>query len=79
MRTNQLLSESVEKLLAWYPAHARDLPWRQDQEPYHVWLSEIMLQQTRVEAVKGYYRRFLQALPDIAALADAPEEQLLKL
>lgn len=58
MRTNQLLSESVEKLLAWYPAHARDLPWRQDQEPYHVWLSEIMLQQTRVEAVKGYYRRF---------------------
>lgn len=79
MNTNQLLSESVEKLLAWYPAHARDLPWRQDQEPYHVWLSEIMLQQTRVEAVKGYYQRFLQALPDISALADAPEEQLLKL
>ena len=50
MNTNQLLSESVEKLLAWYPAHAWDLPWRQDQEPYHVWLSEIMLQQTRVEA-----------------------------
>ena len=79
MNTIQLLSESVEKLLAWYPAHARDLPWRQDQEPYHVWRSEIMRQQSRVEAVKGYYQRFLQALPDIAALADAPEEQLLKL
>ena len=53
MRTNQLLSESGEKLLAWYPAHAPALPWRQDQEPYHVWLWEIMLQPTRVEAVKG--------------------------
>ena len=79
MEPNQHLSEFVTRLLAWYPEHARDLPWRRDREPYHVWLSEIMLQQTRVEAVKGYYQRFLQALPDIAALADAPEEQLLKL
>ena len=66
-------------LLPWYAAHARVLPWRLDREPYHVWLSEIMLQQTRVEAVKGYYARFLEALPDIPALAAAPEEQLLKL
>jgi A/G-specific adenine glycosylase len=66
-------------LLPWYPMHARDLPWRADREPYHVWLSEIMLQQTRVEAVRGYYARFLAALPDIRALAEAPEDRLLKL
>lgn len=68
-----------EKLLRWYDRNRRDLPWRHDPSPYHVWLSEIMLQQTRVEAVIGYYERFLQALPDIAALAAAPEEQYLKL
>ncbi len=66
-------------LLPWFEEHARDLPWRADREPYHVWLSEIMLQQTRVEAVKRYYPRFLRALPDVAALAAAPEEKLLKL
>lgn len=66
-------------LLPWYAQNARQLPWRQDKEPYHIWLSEIMLQQTRVEAVKGYYQRFLQQLPDIAALAAASENQLLKL
>ena len=69
----------TELLLPWYAENRRELPWRADREPYHVWLSEIMLQQTRVEAVKGYYLRFLQALPDIAALAEAPEERLLKL
>lgn len=69
----------VNDLLEWYPEHARDLPWRADREPYHVWLSEIMLQQTRVEAVKEYYKRFLQALPTIQSLAEADEEQLLKL
>lgn len=53
----------------WYQSHRRDLPWRRDREPYHVWLSEIMLQQTRVEAVKGYYLRFLDALPTVDALA----------
>ena len=68
-----------ERLLDWFAANARDLPWRRDREPYHVWLSEIMLQQTRVEAVKGYYERFLQALPTIADLADAPYEQVQKL
>ncbi len=66
-------------LLPWYAIHKRQLPWRQDREPYHVWLSEIMLQQTRVEAVKGYYTRFLQALPTVAHLAYADEELLLKL
>ena len=66
-------------LLPWYDAHKRDLPWRQDQEPYHIWISEIMLQQTRVEAVKGYYTRFLQMLPTIGMLANADEELLYKL
>ena len=66
-------------LLPWYQQNKRDLPWRQDKYPYHVWLSEIMLQQTRVEAVRGYYARFLEALPTVQHLARCPEEQLLKL
>ncbi len=66
-------------LLPWYGEHKRELPWRQDKDPYHIWVSEIMLQQTRVEAVKGYYTRFLQALPDVAALANAEDELLHKL
>lgn len=66
-------------LLAWYDAGRRILPWREEPTPYHVWLSEIMLQQTRVEAVKPYYDRFLQYLPDIESLAAVEEEQLLKL
>ena len=69
----------AEPLLAWYDAGRRVLPWREDPTPYHVWLSEIMLQQTRVEAVKPYYDRFLEELPDIASLAAAEEERLLKL
>ncbi len=63
----------------WYAANARVLPWRADTQPYHVWVSEIMLQQTRVEAVTGYYRRFLEALPTVEALAEADDELLLKL
>lgn len=66
-------------LVAWYCENHRQLPWRADKEPYHVWVSEIMLQQTRVEAVKPYYDRFLKALPDIASLAAVDEEKLLKL
>ena len=66
-------------LLPWYDRVKRDLPWRMDKKPYHVWLSEIMLQQTRVEAVKGYYSRFLQALPDVESLAKADDELLHKL
>lgn len=66
-------------LLKWYQEEKRSLPWREDPTFYHVWLSEIMLQQTRVEAVKGYYERFLKVLPTIESLAIVPEEELLKL
>ena len=66
-------------LFRWYEAGHRALPWRQDREPYHVWLSEIMLQQTRVEAVKGYYARFLAELPTIAQLAACAPDRLTKL
>ena len=75
----KLPQQLPERLLEWYAAGHRDLPWRRDREPYHVWLSEIMLQQTRVEAVKGYYRRFLAELPDIPALAACPPDRLAKL
>ncbi len=68
-----------ESLLQWYDENRRILPWREDPTPYHVWISEIMLQQTRVEAVKGYYDRFLAALPDIKSLAEAEEDTYLKL
>ena len=74
-----LLSELPGLLLPWYRENRRDLPWRSDREPYHVWLSEIMLQQTRVEAVKGYYTRFLDALPDIPSLSQCDDELLYKL
>ena len=66
-------------LLKWYRAGHRQLPWRLDPTPYHGWVSEIMLQQTRVEAVLGYYQRFLQALPTVQALANATDDQLFKL
>lgn len=69
----------VEDLLAWYDKYARVLPWRSNPDPYYVWVSEIMLQQTRVEAVKEYFKRFIKALPDVESLANASEEQLLKL
>ena len=68
----------VTPLLYWYQSVKRDLPWRRDPTPYHVWISEIMLQQTRVEAVKGYYERFLNAYPDITALAAADDDALNK-
>lgn len=73
------LPSVVDPLLKWYRVNARNLPWREDHSPYRVWLSEIMLQQTRVEAVIPYFNRFLAALPSIRALAEAEEEQLLKL
>ena len=66
-------------MVQWYRKNKRDLPWRNNPEAYRVWISEIMLQQTRVEAVKGYYNRFLKALPDVQSLAEAEEDQLLKL
>jgi len=66
-------------LLPWYRLHKRDLPWRLTKEPYRIWVSEIMLQQTRVEAVKGYYARFLEQLPTVEALAGCDDEILHKL
>ena len=74
-----VLDEIADPLLAWYDRGRRVLPWREEPTPYHVWVSEIMLQQTRVEAVKPYYDRFMKALPDVQSLAQAEEEELLKL
>ncbi len=68
-----------EALLPWYGEHARKLPWRASRDPYRVWVSEIMLQQTRVEAVLEYYARFLEAFPTVEALAGADEDRLFKL
>lgn len=76
---NMELQALVEPLLNWYDRSHRILPWRECPTPYRVWISEIMLQQTRVEAVRPYYERFLHALPDIAHLAQVPEDELLKL
>ena len=73
------LESIVQPLLKWFDQNARILPWRDQPTPYRVWVSEIMLQQTRVEAVKPFYQRFMEALPDIQALADCDEEELLKL
>ena len=79
-KTDKLIfSQLPAALLPWYEANKRDLPWRQDKDPYHIWLSEIMLQQTRVEAVKGYYARFLKTVPTMEALANADDELLHKL
>ena len=73
------LTQIVEPLLFWYQKNKRSLPWRDQPTPYRVWVSEIMLQQTRVEAVKPYFERFLSQLPSIQALASCPEDRLLKL
>ena len=69
----------LSPLLSWYEENKRDLPWRHTRNPYRIWVSEIMLQQTRVDAVLPYYARFLDTLPTVSALANAPEAQLLKL
>jgi A/G-specific adenine glycosylase len=69
----------VKPMLVWYNENARDLPWRRTKDPYLIWVSEIMLQQTRVEAVLGYYERFTSALPTVTDLALCPEDRLLKL
>lgn len=73
------LEKIVTPLLTWFEGNARVLPWREEPAPYRVWVSEIMLQQTRVEAVKPYFERFTKELPDVAALAECEEEKLLKL
>ena len=66
-------------LLLWYGQHKRDLPWRRDPTPYRVWVSEIMLQQTRIEAARSYYERFMAAFPTVQSLAAADEDTVLKL
>ena len=78
MWEDEKIASFREKLLAWYDANKRDLPWRRTQDPYKIWISEIMLQQTRVDTVIPYYERFLDWFPTVADLAQAPEERLLK-
>ena len=78
METPHLAPFITRKLLLWYDAQARVFPFRGPKDPYRVWLSEIMLQQTRTETVGPYYERFLARFPDVFALAEAPEEQVLK-
>lgn len=73
------LTQITEPLQAWFDTHARVLPWRDQPSAYYVWISEIMLQQTRVEAVKPYFERFIKELPDVKALAECPEDRYLKL
>lgn len=79
MTEQQRLAQVLEALCTWYHQGHRDLPWRRTTDPYPVWISEIMLQQTRVEAVKGYYARFLEALPTVEALASCDDDTLHKL
>ena len=79
MDREERLRAAGRPLLSWYHEHRRILPWRERPEPYRVWISEIMLQQTRVEAVKPYFDRFMEALPGVAALAEVTEDRLLKL
>lgn len=73
------MQKIVNPLLEWYCQNKRILPWRIDKDPYHVWISEIMLQQTRIEAVIGYYQRFMEELPTIIDLANCSQDKLLKL
>ena len=76
---NDTLTKLPPPLLRWYRENARDLPWRKTRDPYRIWVSEIMLQQTRVEAVKPYFQRFIQELPDVASLAAVEDDRLMKL
>ena len=78
MWSEEKIASFQEKLLAWYDREKRDLPWRHSNNPYHIWVSEIMLQQTRVDTVIPYYHRFLETFPTIESLANAQEEELLK-
>ena len=78
MWSEEKIASFQEKLLAWYDKEKRDLPWRRSNNPYHIWVSEIMLQQTRVDTVIPYYHRFLETFPTIESLANAQEEELLK-
>ena len=79
IKMEKLLQQLPCVLLPWYAEHKRDLPWRRDKDPYHIWVSEIMLQQTRVAAVIGYFERFMSTLPTVEELAQVSEDELLKL
>jgi A/G-specific adenine glycosylase len=79
MPAGRELARFRKQLIAWFRQFQRDLPWRRDQDPYRVWLSEIMLQQTRVTAVIPYFERFLERFPDLRTLAEAPQEEVLRL
>ena len=79
LTTETVLSRLPEPLLRWFRENARDLPWRRTDDPYRIWVSEIMLQQTRVAVVLDYYAAFLAAFPSVEALANAPEDRLMKL
>ena len=78
MWEDEKITSFRQKLLTWYDENKRDLPWRRSNNPYHIWISEIMLQQTRVDTVIPYYERFLDWFPTVQDLAIAPEERLLK-
>lgn len=75
----ELIKRTQESIIKWYQANKRELPWRKEKNAYHIWISEIMLQQTRIEAVKSYYQRFIKELPTTQDLAQVEEEKLLKL
>src|SRR5438046_157829 len=79
MLNGRKLATFRRQLLGWFHEFQRDLPWRRTTDPYRIWLSEIMLQQTRVAAAIPYYERFLQRFPDVHALAAAPQEEVLRL
>ena len=79
MTDREIIEQALPRVADWYAGARRPLPWRLSPTPYHVWISEIMLQQTRIEAVIPYYERFLSELPDIPALAEVDENRLLKL
>ena len=78
MQKQEILKILPERILPWYRENARDLPWRKTRDPYAIWVSEIMLQQTRVETVLAYWERFVKALPDISSLASCPGDILHK-
>src|SRR5271154_6166692 len=77
--TARALKQFQSRLLSWFRAHQRDLPWRCSRDPYRIWVAEIMLQQTRIAAVMPYYDRFFERFPTVETLADAPQQEVLKL
>ena len=79
MNKKHITAPEAERLVSWYEQNRRSLPWRDTGDPYHVWISEIMLQQTRIEAVRDKYIQFVRELPDIAALAACEDDRLMRL